>query len=147
MTLTELPDGQPASTGDPARLPHPTVVVAVDECPASIEALAWAADEALCRGMPLRIVTVFADADHPHAPKTFDRALALQHRLRRHIGRDRPWVDDANHLIARGSMRGVLNEAASVDDILVVGEAAEVTVMDASQRPICPVVVVPTRRP
>lgn len=144
MTLTELPERHPVDRLDgAAQFSHPAVIVAVDGRPASEDALAWAADEALCRGMHLRIVTVFADPDHPHAPKTFDQALALQHRLRRRIARGRPWLEDAEHLIARGAARSVLNETARVDDILVVGEAAYVSAMEPSQRPACPVVVVP----
>lgn len=144
MTLTEIPERRPADFRDGrAGATQPTVVVAVDGRPASADALAWAADEALCRGMQLRIVTVFADAEQPHAPTTFDQALDLQHRLRRCVSVNRPWIDDAEHLIARGSIRSVLTEAARADDILVVGEAAEVSAMDLSQRPTCPVVVVP----
>lgn len=138
MTLTELSEPHPVE-----HLAHPAVVVAVDGRPASEDALAWAADEALRRGMHLRIVTVFADPDHPHTPKTFDQALALQHRLRRRIGRSKPWLYDAERLLARGGARSVLNEAVRGEDILVVGEAADVSAMNPAQHPACQVVVVP----
>lgn len=148
MPLTNLPERHSVSRRDEREhFPHPAVVVAVDGGPLSARALAWAADEALCRGMHLRIVTVFDDPDHPHAPSTFDQALAIQHRLRRNISAGRPWLDDAEHLIAHGSVRGVLEEALGADDILVLGETGDVTGLFNSRHSLCPVVIVPAARP
>jgi hypothetical protein len=147
MSVIELDEREAVQT-DGDRLVHtqPTVVVAVDGRPASADALAWAADEALCRGMKLRIVTAYADPDHPHAPKTVDRALALQRRIRRQVECSRPWVEEAEHIVRRGSVHSLLNEAVVTGDLLVVGEAAGVNTMDPSLRPTCPIVVVPAPR-
>lgn len=143
-TLLKTPTDDPAElTG----LAAPRVVVAVDGRPASADALAWAADEALCRGMRLRIVTAFADPESPpHVPRTVEQALRCQQRLRLQLQKSRPWLE-TECVVRRGSMRNLLIEATEPGDMLVVGEAAEVSAMDASVRPRCPVVIVPAQSP
>lgn len=145
MTLTHLP-ATPVLAGVPAQVPPtPRIVVAVDTRPSSLDALAWAADEALCRGMELRIVTAFADPDRRHTPKTVEQAMDLQRRLRRQLEPNRPWLEDAEYVVRRGTVDALLDEASGGADIVVVGEAADVSAMDAAYRPICPVVVVPVQ--
>jgi len=147
MTLTDTLRAAAAdtSTGRP-ELAIPRVVVAVDGRPASEDALAWAADEALCRGMRLRIVTDFADPGSPHAARTIEQAMQCQQRLQRALARSRPWLDEAERIVRRGSLRSLLTEATEPGDVLVIGEAAEVGAMDRSLRPHCPVVIVPMQR-
>lgn len=146
MTLIESPVAASVGmTGQACELTEPRVVVVVDQRPSSTDALAWAADEALCRGMPLRIVTAFADPGTPGAPRTVEQALHCQHRLLRQLTGSRPWLDEAERLVRRGSVHTLLSEAAGPGDVLVVSEAADVSVMAASQRPRCPAVIVPAQ--
>jgi hypothetical protein len=147
MSLIDNLTPAPADAS-PARpeLKVPRVVVVVDRRLASEEALAWAADEAWCRGMPLRIVTAFADPASPHGLKTIEQAIRCQQRLRRGLQTSRPWLDEAECIVYRGSLHSLLVEATEPDDVLVVGEAAEVSAMNPAQRPGCPVVIVPVQR-
>ncbi len=121
----------------------PRVVVAVDRRLASEEALAWAADEAWCRGVPLCIVTAFADPESQHAPKTIEQAIRCQQRLRRDLMKSRPWLDEADCIVRRGSLSGLLAEAIEPGDVLVLGDPAEVGGTAPSHRARCPIVIVP----
>lgn len=135
-----------ASAADPtAVLATPRVVVAVDTRPASLNALTWAADEALCRGMSLRLVTAFADPDRPHMPRTVEEAMGFQRQLRRRLERSRPWIEDAELVVRRGNVLNLLAEAAGCDDIVVIGKTADASATSPSYRPVCPVVVVPAQ--
>lgn len=145
MTLTDLRDTQSSAVLPDTALSTPRVVVAVDRRPVSLDALAWAADEALCRGMELRIVTAFADPDRRHLPRTVEQAMDLQRRLRRRLEPTHPWIEEAKLVVRRGSLLALLTEASSCGDILVVGEVADVGAMDSTYRPVCPVVVVPAQ--
>jgi nucleotide-binding universal stress UspA family protein len=120
-------------------LGDPRVVVAADSGPAAALALAWAADESLCRGMPVRLVTAFADG--AARPRTVEQALACQRRLRDQIRRSRPWLDDVEQIVRRGSLMALLTEAARTTDLIVVG-ANSVTPNLLDYAP-CPVVIVP----
>lgn len=142
MTTGIRDRSQPAAVPADA-LTTPRVVVAVDSRPVSLDALAWAADEVLCRGMSLRIVSAFADPDRRHAPNTVEEAMALQRRLRRQLEPSRPWIEDAELIARRGSVLTLLAEACCRDDLLVVGETADVAAMLPAHRPPCPVVIVP----
>jgi hypothetical protein len=124
-------------------MPVPRVVVAVNARPSSAAALAWAADEALCRGMRLRIVTAFADPDSPQLTKTVEQALRCQHWLSEELGNRRPWLDQAESIVRRGSLRSLISEATTPGDLLVIGQGAQVSAIHASQRARCPVVIVP----
>ena len=143
MTVTDLHGKQLPLPGPAASLATPRVVVAVDTRPSSVTALAWAADEALCRGMSLRIVTAFADAGQQPAPRTVEQAMDLQRRLRRQLESNRPWLDEAELVVRRGNAHALLAEAASDTDIVVVGETAGVGATDPAYRLPCPVVIVP----
>jgi len=145
MTLIDLRDTQVSLAPTDSTLSTPRVVVAVDHRPASVAALAWAADEALCRGMSLRVVTAFADPDQRHSPKTVEQAMDFQRRLRRQLQSSRPWLEEAELVVRRGSALSLLAEASAPGDILVVGEAPDVGAMDPTYRPVCPVVVVPAQ--
>lgn len=140
---THLRDTLLQTTVPGAGLRTPRVVVAVDSRPSSLDALAWAADEALCRGMSLRVVTAFADPDRPHTPRTIEQAINLQRRLRCRLEPSRPWIEEAELIVRRGSVPALLAEASSCGDILVVGEDAVGVGIDRAHRPACPVVVVP----
>jgi len=96
--------------------------------------------------MLLRIVTAFADPESPHVPKTIEQAVRCQRRLRHGLEKSRPRLEEAECIVRAGSLRSLLSEATSPGDLLVVGEAAEVSAMAASQRPRCPVVIVPVHR-
>jgi len=146
MTLTDVHDTQP-SASQPATtaLSTPRVVVTVDHRPTSLDALAWAADEALCRGMPLRLVTAFADPGERRSPRTVDQAMGFQRRLRRQLLSSHPWIEEAQLVVRRGSALSLLAEASAPGDILVVGESPDVAAMHPSYRPVCPVVVVPVQ--
>jgi hypothetical protein len=144
MTLADLDEQLSLSLPDTAPS-TPRVVVAVDQRPASLAALAWAADEALCRGMSLRLVTAFADPDQRHSPKTIEQAMEFQRKLRRQLQPSRPWIDEAELVVRRGSALSLLAEASAPGDILVVGDAPDVGAMDPTYRPVCPVVVVPAQ--
>jgi hypothetical protein len=143
MTTTDMRDRSQPATVPASALSTPRVVVAVDRRPASRNALAWAADEALCRGMSLRIVTAFADPDRPHAPRTVEEAMVLQRRLHRQLEQSRPWIEDAELIVRRGGVLALFADASCRGDILVVGEAADVGAMQPAHRPLCPVVIVP----
>jgi hypothetical protein len=144
MAPTKFAKRQPSDVRDASTTVAQSVVVAVvDGRPSSAAVLAWAADEALCRGLELRVVTVYGDADQPHAPRTIDKALQLQRGLRRLIARGRPWINDAEHLIARGELCNVVVEATRDADLLVAGDAVAVAAANWSPRPSCPVVIVP----
>jgi hypothetical protein len=143
MSVTELRERRAVGLDELDLPAQPAIVVAVDGRPASGDALAWAADEALCRGMKLRVVTAYADPDHRYAPRSVEGAVDLQRRLRRQVEPSRPWVEEADQIIRRGSIRSLLAEALTPGDLLVVGEAADVSAMDPSLRPACPLVVVP----
>jgi hypothetical protein len=123
----------------------PRVVVAVDTRPPSLDALAWAADEALIRGMSLRIVTAFADPDRAHTSRTVEQAMDLQRRMRRQLEPRRPWIEDAEFVVRQGSVLTLLGEATGCGDILVLGKAADVGAVGLTYRPLCPVVVVPAQ--
>lgn len=137
---TPLPETVPAAV-----LATPRVVVAVDTRPASLDALAWAADESLIRGMSLRIVTAFADPDRGHTPRTVEQVMDLQRRLRRQLERSRPWIEDAELVVRRGSVLTLLGEATGCGDILVLGKTPDVGSVGLTYRPVCPVVVVPSQ--
>jgi len=145
MTFADLQDTRLSAAAADSALSTPRVVVAVDHRPASVSALAWAADEALCRGMSLRLVTAFADPDQPHSPKTVERAMDYQRRLRRQLQPGRAWIEEAELVVRRGSALSLLTEASAPGDILVIGEAPNVGATDATFRSVCPIVVVPAR--
>jgi hypothetical protein len=145
MTLTDLADAQVSAAVPDSALSTPRVVVAVDHRPASAAALAWAADEALCRGMSLSLVTAFADPDQRHSPKTLEQAMHFQRRLRWQLLSSRPWIEEAELVVGRGSALKLFGEASVPGDILVVGEAPHVGAMDPTYRPVCPVVIVPAQ--
>ena len=117
MTMTDLQDKVRPAPLAALALSTPRVVVALDSRQVSLKVLAWAADEALCRGMSLRIVTAFADPDSPNVPSTVEHAMNLQRRLRRRLEPSRPWIGDAEFVISA---------------------------IDSAHRPLCPVVIVPT---
>jgi nucleotide-binding universal stress UspA family protein len=119
----------------------PRVVVAADTGRTSALALAWAADESLCRGMPMRLVTAFADSHVVDRTRTVEQALACQRRLLDQIRRSHPWLDDIEHIVRHGSLLTLLTEAARADDLIVIG-ANSVTPNLLAHVP-CPVVVVP----
>jgi hypothetical protein len=132
--------------GDLLGTPMPAVVVAVDARPASADALAWAADEALCRGMRVRIVTAFADPDQPQLPRTIEEALACQNRLHRRVQQARPWLDEAERIVGRGKLLHLLAAATRPGDIVVVGEPEEIRTLPRSPWPTCPIVLVPAQQ-
>jgi nucleotide-binding universal stress UspA family protein len=117
----------------------PRVVVAADSGPAAALALAWAADESLCRGMPVRLVTAFADG--AARPRTVEQALACQRQLRDQIRHSRPWLDDVEQIVRRGSLMTLLAEAARDTDLIVVGASSVTPSLLDHVR--CPVVIVP----
>ena len=143
MTVTDVHGKQLPLPGPAAALATPRVVVAVDTRASSLTALAWAADEALCRGMSLQIVTAFADAGQQPAPRTVEQAMDLQRQLRRQLESSRPWIDEAELVVRRGNAHALLAEAASSADIVVVGEATGVSATEPAYRLPCPVVIVP----
>ena len=145
MTATHLRDMSLLETAPAEALATPRVVVAVDNRPASLDALAWAADEALCRGMSLRIVTAYGDPDRRQTSRTVEQAMDVQRRLQRRIELSRPWIEDAELVVRRGSVLSLLAEAAGCGDILVLGKAADVGAEGLAYRPVCPVVVVPAQ--
>jgi nucleotide-binding universal stress UspA family protein len=130
-----------SSTGTMTDLADARVVVAADTGPAAALALAWAADESLCRGMPVRLVTAFADNHGAARPRTVEQALACQRRLRDQIRHGRPWLEDVEQIVRRGSLMALLTEAARATDLIVVG-ANSVTPNLLDHAP-CPVVIVP----
>jgi len=143
--MTNVPDTQPSAAVPAAALATPRVVVAVDTRPASLDALAWAADEALCRGMSLRMVTTFADPDRRGSPRTVEEAMDFQRRMRRRLEPSRPWIEDAELVVRRGGVLSLLAEAAGCGDILVLGKTAKTAAKSPGYRPVCPVVVVPAQ--
>ena len=144
MTLTDNLASAPAEfTDGPPETPVPRVVVAVDARPSSAAALACAADEALCRGIRLRIVTAFADPDSPQLPKTVEQAMRCQQWLLEELESRRPWLDQAESIMRRSSLRSLIREATAPGDLLVIGQGADVSAIHASQRARCPVVIVP----
>jgi len=66
-------------------------------------------------------------------------------RLRRQLLSSRPWIEEAQLVVRRGSALSLLAEASAPGDILVVGESPDVAAMHPSYRPVCPVVVVPVQ--
>lgn len=146
MTTTVFDDPKLSATARDAASATPQVVVAVDGRPTSLDALAWAADEALCRGMSLRIVTAFADPDHRHGLRTVEQAMALQRRLRRTLEPGRPWIKDAEFVVRRGDTLSLLAAAADCGDILVIGKPGDAVTISSDYQPLCPVVVVPAQR-
>ena len=119
----------------------PRVVVAADTGPAAAFALAWAADESLCRGMPVRLITAFGDSHAAARPRTVEQALACQRQLRDQIRHSRPWLDDVEQIVRRGSLMTLLAEAARDTDLIVVGASSVTPSLLDHVR--CPVVMVP----
>jgi hypothetical protein len=145
MTTTHPRDAALPETVPAAEFATPRVVVTVDSRPASLDALAWAADEALIRGMSLRMVTAFADPDRGHAPRTVEQAMDLQRRLRDQLEPSRPWIEGAQLVVRRGSVLTLLGEATGCGDILVLGKSANAGAVGLTYQPVCPVVVVPAQ--
>jgi len=146
MTMTDLRDRPLPASVSAAEVATPRVVVAVDIRPVSFDALAWAADEALCRGMSLRIVTAFADPGSLHAARTVEQAMYIQRRLRRRVEQSRPWLEEAEFVVRRGSVVSLLAEASNQGDIVVIGEGPDFAAMDPVSLPVCAIVVVPAQR-
>jgi hypothetical protein len=121
MATTEVRDHRPARLQEPD-LPDPAIVVVLDSRAASVDAFAWAADEARRRDRKLRVVTAYGDPDDPDAPKTVEKAIAVQHRLRRQLAVGRPWLHEACFVVRRGTLRDLLGEAVHAVDSLVVSE-------------------------
>jgi hypothetical protein len=129
-------------TAVPDALPtDPRIVVAVGAGPASARALAWAADESLCRGMSVRVVSAFAEQRAAIGLTRIEQALACQRRLCDWIRRTRPWLDDVEQIVRRGSLTTLLAEAARPEDIVVI-DAASAT-RELLDGLTCPVVLVP----
>lgn len=118
------------------------IVVAVDGHASAARALAWAADEARCRGMSIRLVTSIVEEQDPSRARTAEQAVRRQRQLCDRIRRDQPWLNGVEYIVGRGSLLSVVGEATRPKDLLVLG-GADGRTADLLQRAPCPVVVVP----
>ncbi|MEU6238969.1 universal stress protein [Kitasatospora sp. NPDC047058] len=102
------------------------VLAAVDGSPQSLAAARWAADEAVRRGLRLRLVhartwqdDLDADPGQPADVRALtDRMLA---DARRELGRSAPGLDIRAELVGGGEPAHVLAETAATAELLVLG--------------------------
>jgi nucleotide-binding universal stress UspA family protein len=133
------------------------VVVGVDDSPASLEALRWAAREARCRDDVLRVVTAWDDPARdmwvPSGPPGVDPLGPVRASLERTVEGvlgDHPVVT-VETTVVRGRPAAVLTEASRGAELLVVGNRGRggltsavlgsVSATCAAHAP-CPVVIV-----
>lgn len=142
------PDAPPSSVtttaaGEASSPAEGRIVVAVDGSDATAAAFAWAADEALCRGMPVRVVTAYADAGSRPRLRRIEEAMCCQRQMYQQVRRDRPWLEEIEQVVGRGSLRALLAKATGPADLLVLGGSDAFLAGELLGHVRCPVIVVP----
>jgi nucleotide-binding universal stress UspA family protein len=138
---------------------RPTVVVGVDGSERSIEALQWAARQALLTGSAIRVITAWTYPDEPtpfglvpEVPLPPDQLEAARAELDAAVTSNIPstGLDIVTEVIA-GHAAPVLIDASRSSDLLVVGNSgrgliAEMLLGSVTERCVrhaeCPVVVI-----